>query len=94
MPNSDTVLREISEELTAKHDIENLGRQLGIKQAVIERALQNNLRFIEIDFQGTLTMLRNWRKKMIRIEDARSELRRALEAANLASFIDKYLEGG
>ena len=90
----DRALREISEELSAEHDIENLGRQLDIKQAVMERAIMNNSRFTEITFQGTLTMLRNWRKKIRSIADARRTLTKALEDANLANLIDKYLDEG
>ncbi|XP_041470047.1 myosin-1-like [Lytechinus variegatus] len=84
------ILTRIADDLVDERQIESLGRHLRIQQGDIERALKNNVRFNNVTRDGTLHMLKQWRKGVSRT-DERVVLRKAMLAANLIELTDRYL---
>ena len=77
------ILPQIAKRLVQKRDIESVGVGLGFVVPEIERYIQNNTRFNQVTYEGTLLMLRDWLSKVPLAEDGQELLKDALDRAGM-----------
>ena len=59
----DDKLTTVAQKVGRRDEIDNLGKALGFEPEVIQRYVDTNMKNPEVSYMGTLSMLRDWRKK-------------------------------
>ena len=84
----DEKLKAVTRRVAKREEIDDLGKALGCKPEDIQRCVDSNMKDPNVSYMGTLSMLRNWRKKQTKATEC-GALKDVLEKAGQIHLADE-----
>eukprot|EP00057_Strongylocentrotus_purpuratus_P021682 XP_011676156.1 PREDICTED: CUB and sushi domain-containing protein 1-like [Strongylocentrotus purpuratus] len=91
--NFDEKLNTVARKVGRRDEIDDLGKALGFELEDIQRYVDTNVKYSDVSYMGTLSMLRKWRKKQTEATECQA-LKGALREAGQIRLADElFVEG-